>query len=352
MSVLFYGFIIQRFGDKICGLAGREILNKKTAKKIEIRPDRNTGIKLGMGINQKTLRATRVLNEHWNSLEFDYMDLIYFLNMDRIGNDIVKKILDQQDLKEEVADTEENISLDAQEVIEYKFTASLESKIRTIEKKYTKGFNIGTHHYWSFQIALWMRDILKLDRDKAEEELLNWTKRNEKNVRDLTSAMNDTKNTIVSVYEKDIDHKYSLVKGLKDRSLYFHKHEVELVRSMLKEAKKDRRVNSNAPSMLYFTFVCMSKYFGSNPFYCSKKDLMKYSGLNSNKTYIRWLKWLNDKGYIEQVKRGSNYTGKASKYFVPCVVTDGVDGNGIVINITDGLNVKDLYKQIISAARE
>jgi len=362
---------IQKLGNKICFLAGSSINKKHKTNKIEIRPESNRGIKLGLGINQKTGKKTRIfLNEKNNYFEHEYLDYIYFLNMDKISNNLIGEILrstdqPEKELKEinpsqnsdtpiEVEKQQQNVSnfddqeIDDEDYIEYRFAPSLDFKIKVIEKKFNNGLNNkDTHHYWSFQIALWMRDILEWDKDRAEEELNAWTENNKEYVKNINASLYDAKHIIISVYDKDVKKKYSLEKGLKAKSLLFYPHEIRLAKKVLRQAKKERRLNSNAPSLLYFTFICLSKYYGSNPFYASVNNLMKYSTL-ANKTYMNWFNWLSDKGYVEQIKRGSSYTNKASEYFVPCIVPISTSiGNNTIISINKELDIIDIYNRLI-----
>ena len=252
---------IQKFGNKICFLAGNSINNKRKTNNIEIRRT-NRGIKLGLGINQN-IEKQSILNENNNYFEHEYLDYIYFLNIDKINNNLIKEILRSKDKPENELEIkqdkiiEQNVSNDVsieqqsksydleeqyindEESIEYRFAPSLEFKVKTIEKKFNNGFNKGTHHYWSFQLALWMRDILKWDKYKANEKLLAWTEINKESVNNLNNSLNDAKHTIISVYDKDINKNYSLEKGLKEKSLFFYPHEIRLVKDILKHAKKE-----------------------------------------------------------------------------------------------------------------
>lgn len=362
---------IEKFGNKICFLAGNKINKKRWNEKIEVRPTAKKGIKLSLGINQKTGKNTRILNDNFEYFEHEYQDYIYFLNIDKIDNELIYFIcrLTDQPMKEsKEEETNEKIhnkqmetknndieeiyenEFEDEEYVEFKFAPSLDFKIRAIENKFKNGLRKdGTRNKWAFQIAVWFRDILNFDKDKAEEELIKWTKRNLDFIKNENNAIKNASEIVKCVYSSN---KYNIAEGLKTRTLYFSKEEIRLIKKIQRQGKKEMKAKTNAPSLLYFTFVCLAKYYGSNPFYISKNDLLKYSGL-ADKTLYNWLNWLKNKKYIEVVEKGNSYTSKATTYFISSISVEPIkvnnEGNIIFINIEKDkeIDIKNLYYQLI-----
>jgi len=102
--------------------------------------------------------------------------------------------------------------------------------------------------------------------------------------------------------------------------------------------------------LLFFTFICLSKYFARNPFFINRKDLRKYSTL-ANGTFINWFNWLRDNQYFEIVKKGNSYQKLANEYFIPSIsdiVLDSKENITIDLKNNDVLNIKELYELVIS----
>lgn len=350
---------IRYFGEKICYLSGYDINQKYKSGKIELFPIKDTAIKLPLGINQKTSKLTRVLNEQMEYFDFVYQDYIYFLSVDRINNDLIWSIIkykDKPDESEQQNEEKQNAKnediseneYDSEEIIQFKLIPSLDARIKAIENKFKNGLTSeNTHHYLAFQIGLWMWEILKWDRDTAEEALIKWTEKNLEFCKTKRGSIHDTKQVIKSLWDKP--HNYSLSDGLKERILNFYPEEIKLVKKIQKQAKKERkRTLTNAPSLLYFTFLCMGKYFGKSTYNIGIKELYKYSKL-ADKTFYKWYYWLLDKGYIQITNKGNSYTGKNTEYYIPLLDNDYKKDKmiKITINLNNQINIKDIYNKLI-----
>jgi hypothetical protein len=299
--------------------------------------------------------------------------------MDKVKNNIVSDILSSKDTPaDEQDETEEqktqegqeeqgnnkneqttNLDIDmddeqGEEFYEYKFATSIEARIKAIENKYYNGLkNENTHHSWGLKIAIWMRDIKKWDRDTAEEKIIEWTINNSKYIKKEKNAIYDAKKIIKSIYDSPNKMKYNLENGLVARTIRFYQNEIKMVKKVQKQAKKEMGAKTNSPSLLYFTFICLSKYFNKNPFFISREDLKIYSKL-ANETFIKWVNWLKekDRDYIKVVHIGNSYQKLANEYYVPLldrVHERGSDSNAIMIDLgsDDELNIIDLYKFVI-----
>lgn len=360
---------IQSFGNKICFLAGCGIIKKRKENRIEIRPTENAGIKLPFGLHRIANKKTYLLNENMEQFEFTYQEYIFFLNMNKVNNDLISEILrspDQpkEDLipESELEEPEKQVEQvknsiydedgdEEEEFYEYKFSPSLESKIKAIENKFYYGLKKeGWRHFWGFQIAIWMRDTKRWNRDKAEEELIQWTQNNSEYVKNEKSAISDAKCIIKSIYDSKNKFEYTLEKGITARILQFYKSEIKLVNKIQERAKKEKGAKTISPSLLFFTFICLSKYFARNPFFINRKDLRKYSTL-ANKTFCNWFNWLRDNQYFEIVKKGNSYQKLANEYFIPSISDNILDSKeNIIIDLkdNDALNIKELYELVIS----
>lgn len=363
---------IKKFGKKILFLAGKNINKKFWNDKIEIRPTDSAGIKLSLGVNQKTNKKTRILNEQMNFFEHEYQDHLYFLNIDKVDNDLIYSIrrsTDQPEEEIEKVQEAENINAEKnitepvpqvnidieefeeddfsdEEYTEFKFSHSLDYKIKAVENKFKNGLTKeGTRNKWAYAITVWMRDTLKIDRNTAEEELIKWTERNLEFIKNENSAFRNASEVVNCVY--DNKNKYKFTSGLKKRILNFYPDEIKLIKKIQRMAKKEKQAKTKAPSSLFFTFICLAKIFNSNPFFISKNHLLDYSKL-SNNTLYNWLDWLKGKGFIELKKRGSSYTKLASEYYVPSIALsrDNVDSISIEL-INNELDIKKLYNKII-----
>lgn len=364
---------IKKFGNKICFLAGSNINKKRKERKIEIRPTENAGIKLPFGLHRLANKRTYLLNENMVQFEFTYQEYIFFLKMDKVNNNLIRDILCSQDQpeedpavpepelrepgeqeKEQNEQTKNTIFDDdeeEEEFYEYKFLPSLESRIKAIENKFYYGLKKEkSHHFWAFKIAIWMRDIKRWNRDKAEEDLIQWTQNNSKYVKNEKAAIYDVQWIIKSIYDSGNKFEYTLEKGITARILRFYQHEIKLVKKIQGEAKKEEGAKTISPSLLFFTFICMSKYFARNPFFINREDLKRYSTL-SNGTFNKWFKWLRDKRYFEIVKKGNSYQRQANEYFIPSIsdiILGSKENISIDLKSNDQLNIRELYELVIS----
>jgi len=140
-----------------------------------------------------------------------------------------------------------------------------------------------------------------------------------------------------------------LADGLKERVLTFFSDEIKFIKKIQRQAKKERkRTLTNAPSLLYFTFLCLGKYFDKSTFNVGINELYKFSKL-ADKTFYRWYYWLLDKGYIQITSKGNSYTGKNTEYHIPLLDIDHKKDKiiKITINLSSQLDIKDIYSKIL-----
>lgn len=351
---------IEFFGEKICSLTGADIKKKNNTNQIEIRPTSEMGIKLPLGKNQRTGKVCKILDADFNEIKFQYQEILYFLNINKVDNQIISDILNLTDQPEEIKTnkSEEKIKEDLvltldtdddEEYYQYKLLPSLESRIKAIENKFDNGLKaVGTRNKWLLQIAIWLRDIQGVDQDEAEEILIQWTLRNLDYIKKENDAIRNAKDVVKTVF-KDDGTTYSLEKGLKPKILTFYPEEIKFIKRVQMQAKKELKAKTNAPSKLYFTFLCLSKYFKNDRgiFFVSRKDLEIYSGL-SNRTIIRWINWLiHIKGYIILVKQGNSFQHLANEYSISPISINSINGKLINIEINN-LNIIELYEQLIT----
>ena len=131
----------------------------------------------------------------------------------------------------------------------------------------------------------------------------------------------------------------------------FYPEEIQQIKKIQKQAKKERkRTLSNAPSLLYFTFLCLGKYFDSATFSVGRDYIRKYSGLTP-KTITAWTDWLVNQKYIVVTYKGSHYNKMNSEYYVPLLdstnstITDN-STNSTITDIT-AIDSKQLYDNIV-----
>lgn len=361
---------IEKIANKICYLAG--LLEKRQAGKIEARPTKKKGIKLPFGKHKLTNRLSHVLDENFDRIYFYIDEYKFFLNMDKVSIDLLFDILkvegkvkqekyinpdkekkknnkhkQQINKKHHISKKQfKNKDIDSNEA-KNKIDKSAIYTVEFIKDAYYNGLNKNkTRHFIEFNICIWMRDYLKYDKDKAEEKLFEWIYKNEKFINNMSDAEKDTESILYSVYDSKNRNKYKI--KIKTTSIIIYKEDIEFIKQIQQEAILEKKARTIAPSLLYFSFLFLKRYFNSNPFFVSRDDLKKYSTLKSNKIFINWFNWLLKKEYIIITTQGNYNLGYSNEYLIK--ETEIKDTNNYItieVDINKELNLKEIYNEFI-----
>jgi len=280
---------------------------------VEYRPRFEQGLKLPLGIHQKTKRRCWFVNR--DTLK-PIKSKEYILKIKQIDNEIIRDILDEQVgiSSQELQQIEKAI-----EYIEGKYqpletyqknidtNATIEESLKLLEEglKYK-----GTRHNSLMKLAKYFK-YTGLDRAENEQALIHWM--SEQDTRTYTTAWNmvleDIQKIVLYIYENDINltiqKEYIIVS-------------IEEMRIIIQAKTKNQML------LLYSMLVHMKRYGNlKGIFYMSQRQMEKTTGL-TEKTIRNLLPKLEEQGLLEYIKRNQKQKGtylkKVNHYVLPLFI--------------------------------
>lgn len=334
---------------------------------VEFRPTSKQGVKLPLGLNQKYYMTGGYCSfcDEFEGLKEKSEDenFEYLLNIKKIKRKVVNDILklekdnlkfDEMEkkvkekkksttLKKEIKDTEEAIT-QHKELPIYNPTESY--SLEQINDLYKNGLKMqGIRHNACFNIAR-LFNHHGLDKDKAEEMLKEWMKKQKKKFysTSLPDALKDIEEIIDYVFTKNI----VLTSKKKDISVSFN----EINGIIINCPKKNQK-------LLAYAMLIHSKRFAtpkSGVFYMTFGQMEDATGLAEN-TIMKQINQLEELGIIHVVERnGKNIEynkelkrpiSKPNKYKFKLEFKDDSNSNSSVQSISDNVLVD--FKNTISS---
>lgn len=262
---------------------------------VELRPTATQGVKLPLGKHKTTNNLCHFVdNQDLNKpLDSDALHRVHPLPVDTFSS-----------ILKEYADTPHNA-----ESIQNNRHAAV--KIGTSSRKQLERFlyeglqEYGTRHSVTFRLALYVKDVLLMDEEEAEETLIRWLDKQTNYSTPYEEAVKDTRRIISYVFKRDLP----LLIG--NDEITFSKDEIY---EILVSKQSNGKATTPKQKTIMFALLGHSKRYAANDgtFFMAYSTMTELTSIKRRETLSDVITMLSESGFIEVIQRNKKVSDTRS----------------------------------------